>query len=220
MKAKLNKLYSPQKLFYVGNDIVCLTSAYNIRSFSNEKYIAKILNQKELNYCIHSDYKLIIPPLLWSCKESIYKILLKKGLKNVFLPKKIKIDIDKMEMVKKNNSFTAENQGFFENNTFYCHSVIEQKFIHTFSCVNKESLNNCVVSALEWQNLTAENQSETTYNFLLRKISEHFSLDISFLKIIKDNNGLPSLYFNNILLNIPFSVSHDDNFISFAFLKM
>lgn len=213
---KLNRITT---LKFIGNDVVSLTSYHNITSFRNERYLEKILNQNELDFYRQSQYKSIIPPLFWSCKESAYKILLQMGVKNSFSPRLFHVDL----MINKShpsNHFTfAEVLCHYKKQTFFCASSIENNYIHTCASLEKETLARINAQAIRMQELNNESQSETTYKLLMQEIAAFYSLKESDLQIKKDIDGAPSLYLNNLLLNIPFSISHDENCMAFAFVK-
>lgn len=219
MKAKQNNLSPRNLLYYTGNDIVSLISGDNIKSFNNERYIKKILSYNELMYFIQSGNKSFIPPLFWSCKESVYKILLQKGLKDSFSPVLFCVEVQKIELQLKNQSYLIEALTQHENHTYFCRSIIENEYIHTCACDNQQALDNVITYIEKLPDVSKINQSALTYNLLLKSISQYFSLDYLKLSVKKDHDGAPAIYYNNNLLNISFSVSHDDNFVSFVFLK-
>ena len=219
MKTKQNKYLVNNASDYVGCDIVSLTDGGNIKSFNNERYIKKILTDKEFEYYTQSEKKFQIPPLFWSCKESAYKIMLQKGLKSSFSPKLFNVELNGTETLSENSDFRTESLTYFENQTFFCHSIVEKEFVFTFATTSKQELKNVITHIEKKENFTIENQSISTYNLLLNSISQHFEKDKLHLKITKNMNGNPLIYCDDKILKVPFSVSHDENFVSFAFLK-
>lgn len=217
MKTKQNKPPAIVTPYFIGCDIVSLINADNIKSYSNEKYINKILNQSELMYYNKSENKQVIPPLFWSCKESVYKILLQSGLKSSFSPRSVNVEINEFEALTGSHGFSVESLTSFENQIFFCRSVVEKDFIFTYACNERQALNNIIFHLEKVQYTTTENICTSTYNSLLYNISQQYKIDYSRLSIKKNEDGEPFIYYNESVLNIPFSVSHDENFISFAF---
>lgn len=218
MKTKQNSLPFDNSIYLVGCDIVSLTCADNIKSFKNERYIKKILNQSELIFYSQTGNKFYVPPLYWSCKESAYKILLQNRFKSSFSPQSFCVEIQRFE-TSENDSFYAEALTYFENQIFFCYAVIEKEFVFSYACNNKLASDRIITHTEKRQNIFPGNQSNLTYNVLLNSISQHFVLDHLHLSIRKNKDGEPFIYYNESILNVPFSVSHDENFISFAFLK-
>jgi len=220
LKVKYNKLplYSNPKI-YIGNDIVSLNDINNIKSFKNQKYLRKFLNTNELLYLEHPLLKDFIPPLFWSCKESAIKILLQKNYKYGFAPSLFEVKISQINTQAGNilhQIISTVNYGKYR---MYCKSEISHEYISSFACNKKTPLKD-VICAIEKTNLKEhEKISKQAYLILKKSISSHYKISKTRIDIIKDDNGKPQLFYKDTTLNIPFSISHDEKFISFAFLK-
>jgi phosphopantetheinyl transferase len=60
-------------------------------------------------------------------------------------------------------------------------------------------------------------QSDTTKEILLSKISEHYYVLKKELKVVKSEFGIPSVYQNSKKLNMSISISHHGNYGAYAF---
>ena len=155
--------------------------------------------------------------LLWSCKESAYKIMLRKGYQDAFVPKLFESIPLLWRQNKKGTRIIS--QTLFNNNIFYCKSTATDTYVLTIASDIKTPLYQIQHSVQCAQVSSQDDISKLTYLALLKSISKHYKRPINRLSIKKDSLGKPSIYFDDTILNIPFSVSHDDIFISFAFIK-
>lgn len=154
---------------------------------------------------------------LWSCKESVYKIMLRKGYQDAFVPKLFESNSVLCRQNKINTGIIT--QTLFNNNIFYCKSTATDMYVHTIASSIKTPLYQIQHSVQSAPGSSQDDISKLTYHNLLKSVSKQYKLSLNRLSIKKDSNGKPFLYFDDTIFNIPFSVSHDDIFISFAFIK-
>lgn len=109
----------------IGNDIVDLRQAMLESNWRRKGYLDKLFSTREQNWILEAEDQTQMVWLLWSMKESAYKIHSRRKNWRAFAPLKLicqTLEI-KGELVK--GSVQCENI------TFFTQSMLSQDFIHT-----------------------------------------------------------------------------------------
>ena len=212
----------------IGNDIVDLRSVDKSRT-EEPRYYSKILSAGEREL-YHSSQLSQLPFfifvwVLWSVKESGYKYLKRNFPDLVFSPTKIIVK----NIICPNNAQLPGS--LIWNNTdskdeFYSgHAVYGNINFYFRSKINSNWLTSAVNDSEDFENVywgmkTIDSteyaiQSQESKLLLLEKLSAFLQGD---LKIEKRGTPYPSVFRDNENLNIPVSLSHDGNFIAYAFI--
>ena len=130
---------------YIGNDIISLKYKQNLQSFSNPKYITKVLNKSETIHVKGINLSFLLP-LCWSVKESAYKVFIKTGNNIAFSPRMFNINrIDILKLIQIENTLKERiiipgikltAYGI----DFYTFSEITREYIHSVSSLKKDDL--------------------------------------------------------------------------------
>ncbi len=205
---------------FVGNDIVSLCDTKNIAGFSNTAYLKKFLTAKEFNrFTGLTPDTVILAALLWSYKECAYKIMLQKGFSDAFAPALYEVSEIKIFEEHKDGIKTAYTRVNYKNNLFFCRSLITGKYLHSIACTSLPEPDRIASYITELTPEQGNEVSHFTYQLLLADIAAHYGIDKNALQIHKDTKGCPLIFEKNKPLPLSFSVSHDGNFTSFAFIK-
>ncbi len=198
-------------MIYIGNDIISLKDKKNIQDFSNPRYLKKILTEEEFIFFKKNENYHFLPFLFWTCKESAYKILIKKGLRKSFSPKNFKVNIN-INNKHKNNGYVI-----YDNYKIYTSSLINNSYIHTIAANYKNSVSKIFYEIKKIKNISK--QSYYTRDYLTEDLVGKFEIDKSKIKILKDDfTGIPFISINELKSDIEISLSHDKEFVSYAFL--
>lgn len=198
---------------FIGNDVICLNlwnSSFQKANY--ERYITKVLNKSEYKILDYSDDLIYSLAILWSCKESIFKILMKQNKVKAFNPKAIEVDFE-YNINQKNAIILANSKAFGQS--YYSEINITSNFIHTISFTDNKA---DFVSNIIENNLTFQANSDLS-NELLKDISTQYTYDINFTELKKDKFNIPYILYKNKRTNIDVSLSHDGKYFSYAFLK-
>jgi hypothetical protein len=149
-----------------GNDIVDLLLAETESNWQRKGWLGKLFGKEEQEIIMQSADKEKMVWLLWSMKESAYKISNRSSGIMSFAPKKIICHLHNV------NDTEASGTVYFEDNIYFTHSEISNDYIHTI--------------ALTENNFTARN----VYIITEKDNQFHALRDYSFLK---DNRGIPFL---------------------------
>jgi len=199
----------------IGNDVVDLQVAQQESNWNRPRFLSKIFTQQEIAFINTAPDKNVAVWLLWSRKESVYKIISRWKKHRFFAPKKI-------ENVNRINNFTSTlvstiGQVHFEQHIFYTQSIITGHYIHTvaqFENKQKQPIIHCFF--IEKNQYSA--QSQTTRQQLLSKYAKLTQLPKKAVAIQKDEQSIPHLYFNNKKLPTIISMSHHGNYGAYAIL--
>ncbi|MDY7395778.1 4'-phosphopantetheinyl transferase superfamily protein [Aureibaculum sp. 2210JD6-5] len=184
----------------IGNDIVDLNLARTQSNWKRNGFLEKIFTKKEQEYIKNAKNSFEMVWLLWSMKESAYKIYSRQNSVRFFAPKKFECDIS-----------AEQHKVQINNSTYFTTSNISNDCIHTIALLNiNESFS---VDFFKLNNDTYEVQNKTTYKNLKSAISNRFDIPISKVKIEKDTNGIPRL---NQKQMPTISISHHGVFGSYA----
>jgi len=205
---------------YIGNDIISLKSMQNLQSFSNPKYITKVLNNSETKLADGINLTLLTS-LCWTIKESAYKVLGKTGNKIAFVPQMFNVNIiDIQHFVKAGNAgseiiFIPEIKVTAYGLNFYSFSETTKEYIHSVSSMKKNDQMNIYRNVREIKNKS--NESIEAVSFLLEAIANETGTCPDELALMKNERNIPVLMQKGLPLNIDVSLSHDENYVSYAF---
>lgn len=191
----------------IGNDIVDLKFASSSPNWRRERFIDKVFSAKEQKIISDSSDPFQTIWLLWSMKESAYKIYVRQHSKNFFAPIKLKCNL------------LSSTDGIVEifNETYKTNTTIDKNYIYTLAF--KDFSKNIISDCFKLENTAYSNQHNTSYQNLLYAIAEVINVSATSLMIKKDKNGVPNLFQNNQAQIMPFSVTHHGNYGAYAILK-
>lgn len=115
---------------YWGNDIVALNDPLLRQENRLTQWLAKVCTVEELAALSSCDDKHIGRWRLWSCKESVYKILIKQGVAPFLNPRRIEIKAQTSDWGATEFSFQAS----FGEGHFQGYSKLTANWVHSISC--------------------------------------------------------------------------------------
>ncbi len=185
----------------VGNDIVDLTKVNN-----NPQYISRLLNyafnQEEANL-VTTD--LTKTWTYWSAKESAYKSSVKRGNRQRFRPKDFLVSDTGQNILR----VITPEYGHFELS-----SQITEKYVYTVSQYFNSSIQSRIFKTHFSQ------QSDISLKLKDKLITEICNLageSKGETRIEKDEFLIPHVMVGNQKLDYDISLSHDGNFMAFAY---
>ena len=185
----------------IGNDIVDLDLARTQSNWQRKGFLDKVFTKNEQEFIKKSKDSFTTVWLLWSMKESAYKIYSKQHLVRFFAPKKFECDIN-----------TLQNTVKIEDVVYYATSKISNDSIHTVAKLTlaKSIMTDC----FKLENDSYVFQHNTTYNYLKKEVAKQFDIPISHIEIKKNQFGIPNII---QLPKTQISISHHGVFGAYAF---
>ena len=179
----------------LGNDVVDLKLAKIQSNWQRKNYLSKVFLPAEQQFIRDSNQPDCVVWLMWSMKESVYKIVNRNTGHRSFNPLAFQCSF---------NLFAAHAIGSvnYSGETFSTYSDITQASIHTLGYQSPASFENCKI-------IQTENHAGYASNF--DKMYPALSLQ-------KDKSGLPEIYMESTRSTHIASVSHHGRFLYLAYL--
>jgi len=191
----------------IGNDIVDLKLASIQSNWRRKGFLDKVFtkDEQELVFGSKNPFKMVW--LLWSMKESAYKIYVQQNLLHFFNPKKSQCKL------------TSETQGIVEVNgeEYSTKSQINDDFISTIASFknNEEVLS----TTFKLEDSLYSTQHKESYKKLIDAVSRKRNLLVEDIHIKKNKIGVPKLFLNTKELIISFSISHHGCYGAYVILN-
>ena len=181
----------------IGNDLLYINTNYT--TFLR-KGAAKIILNKFENHTFFLEDKNSILPVIWTIKESVYKITCKQGNIKAFTPSNIKITT----FNKINNKLYGNAN--FEDQNYYFNTIVKQNYIFSYATTNQYNVRD--IKHCFFRNTPINSNSLNNVEFISFIKSQNWNLTYS-------ENGIPKIKNEN---NIDISISHDYNILALSYL--
>jgi len=187
----------------IGNDIIDLKAASIENDWKRKGFLNKVFTDKEQDIILSDKDPSKMVWLLWSMKESAYKVYSKKYSYRFFAPKKLQCTL------------TSKTSGYVRINDeeYFTESLVTSKYIHTITSKRFDKIKSCSFTI---GNSSYVSQHKESYDRLKAETSEELKLPIEEISIKKDKVGFPKLYHNHKQITTPFSISHHGNYGAYA----
>jgi len=206
----------------IGNDIVDLNLAHQESNWQRPRFLDKLFTKQERQFIKTSADKETAVWLLWSRKESAYKIIARLLQKRFFAPKKI-AHTHLGKLSQETAAVLAFQQYSIRTNT-----LISDHCIHTIAQLDTQEELRTKNQGFPSQQITADcftvsqdhqQQSHATRKQLLNNYSEMTNLPVSELSIQKDEWNIPHLYHQNQQQKTVISLAHHGQYGGYALLR-
>ena len=196
----------------IGNDIVDLSIARVGAGTRRTRYLKKIYTEEEIDLINNSNNEDLMIWLMWSLKESVYKIIVRREKKIRYAPKSI---CCKSVISLQNDSY--QSTVLYNGSTFTSISTIKGDCIHTIAFDDQEIYPQIKSASFE------STKSEDTSLFLDNKVIDTLknsqnNLEYQFV-IKRDKLRIPHVYKNDTEIAL-LSLSHHGRFSGYAYLNL
>jgi len=192
----------------IGNDIIDLTFAKKGSNWKRPRFIEKIFTCQEQKYIKESQQTDKMVWLLWSMKESAYKLHVQLFKKRFFAPKRFACSIVELDKYEVTGKVVCGN--------FQCYtkSEVSDEFVYTFSKIykNESHLGQTFII----KNSDYKTQHELVYQKVKAQFAEFTGAPSEQISIRKNDIGIPSFWFKKEKANIALSMTHHGNFGAFV----
>ena len=191
----------------IGNDIVDLAQAKQESNWRRAGFLDKVFTAHEQQLIHNANDPDRIVWLLWSMKESTYKLVTRQTGKRVFAPQKIACQITTSCLE------TVEGIVFYEG-TYHTKSLITNQYVATvaISASDSQSIDQIIIP---FNNATYRTQHTIIQNTIKQHYTTRFSIPETSIHIHKNESGVPTLRIDTpsgTQLNLPLSISHHGHF--------
>ena len=196
----------------IGNDIVDLNLAKKESNWKRPRFLDKIFTQKEHQLISTSAKPDQLVWLLWSMKESAYKLYVQHFEKRFFAPKKFECEILKeSESIFYGAVFCSDFQCFTK-------TFVDSEFV--YSIAEKDANNTTLSDDFLLKNTTVKAQHSIVNQRAIAHFANHSGTPIEEIRILKNEFGVPFFYIEKQNLKVPVSTTHHGKFGAFAYHKV
>ncbi len=191
----------------IGNDIVDLKLASIQNNWKRKGFLDKVFTKDEQGLIFSSEIPFKMVWLLWSMKESVYKIYVQQNSKRFFNPKKLQCKL------------TSEIEGIVEINgeKYTTKSQINNNFIYTITSLKNDK--NILSTTFKLDDNSYATQHKESYKKLIEITSKKWKLPVKDILIKKNKIGVPKLFLNNKELKTSLSITHHGYYGAYAILN-
>ena len=190
----------------IGNDIVDLTFASIGHRWKEQRFMDKVFSVDEQNLIANADNQFQTIWLIWTMKESAYKIHVQQYSKHFFAPTKLTCQL------------LSKTEGSVEicNDIYHTSSNITKEYIYTIAY--SKSSKNVTGGCFKIKDTSYTKQHSESYRSVLRTFSNLSNISIEALEIRKNKFGVPEIFWNHRKQLIPFSITHHGHYYGYAML--
>ncbi len=192
----------------IGNDIVDLALAKKKSNWNRPRFLDKIFTLKEQKYILKSQEPEKMVWLLWSMKESAYKLHVQVYGKRFFAPKRFASTIIDLGQKESFGEVICDDYQCFTQ------SEISNQFVHTISKLDKKDY--FFSETFTVRNANYRTHSDSVYKKVIAQFTKFSGKAIHSISIKKNVKGIPFFYFKNEKMNTALSMTHHGNFGAFA----
>jgi phosphopantetheinyl transferase (holo-ACP synthase) len=188
----------------VGNDIVDLKRAALESNWQRKGFLNKVFTPSEKQYIQDAENPFQMVWLLWSMKESAYKIYMQEHQNRFFNPKKMACTLlkDSLGVVKINNA------------SYRTFSTINSAFIYTIAVLkNTDKIES---QSFEINDSGYLIQHQTCKSKVIEVLSKKHHVKKEAITISKSELGIPKLYKSSKILGMACSITHHGNYGAYA----
>jgi len=191
----------------IGNDIVDLRLASIESNWQRKGFLDKVFTKVEQDLILNTYDSFKMVWLLWSMKESAYKIYVQQIEKRLFAPKKFECKLSS------NTTGIVE----FQQTEYITESVKTNNYIATTATLNYDD--TVMVDNFHLKKSLYKSQHKNCYTNLKRAISNKMNFPLNEISIRKNGIGVPRVFFMDEMQDISFSISHHGNYGGYAILN-
>jgi len=180
----------------IGNDIVDLSLSYKSRRTLSDRFLNKLFTKAEQELIRNSSIPEDTLWLLWSMKESAYKVYVQQGNQPSFAPTKFRGTISGNDQ-----SYVTADQS-----VYYTSTTITGNYVH--SIAGLEPKTSYSVEFLKLTKSNYQEQHQACLNKLKAIYAGYTEIPTEQMVVRKNTFGVPQLYINNLKADFSFSISH------------
>ena len=178
----------------VGNDIIDVRLAKKGPDWKGARYSKKLFTSKEQSYIGDSNQNNLMIWQLWSMKESAYKLYLQLGNTRFYNPKRLECHLEGSDATVSIGDFSCKVMTQHTSDYIFSEAKLSDKI--------------AISDVVRLESDRYNGQSLGLKTRFFRKLSGLMGIDEQSLKILKNENGVPSLYTYEKRLPFHFSLSH------------
>ena len=184
----------------IGNDIVDLAQAKRDSNWRRRGFLEKVFtaHEQQLVYKAGDPDQMVW--LLWSMKESAYKLMVRQTQKRTFAPKKIVCSLNEFTNTTSTGTVVYEEK-------YQTRSLLTPNYIATSALSSSVRWADCTQTIVTFPDPTYQTQHRSLREHIQQQNAVRFGVSEQAIQIQKNKIGAPELIVANSL-SIPISISH------------
>jgi len=194
----------------IGNDIIDLKVASITTRWDDQRFIDKVFSNSEQDLIRKATDPFRTIWIIWSMKESAYKIHVRRYLNRFFAPTQLKCQ------------FVAFGKGLvnIDQDEYITSSIINEYYIYTIAVKNEPGTQRHLRSKCFFVNEASySSQHAYCYQKIICDLSDSYKAPSQHFSIKKDQQDVPSIYKDGSKLPIPLTITHHGSLGAYAYLK-
>lgn len=192
----------------LGNDIVDLQEARRTSNWRRPRYLEKIFTPQEQAWIRQADQADCWVWMLWSAKESAYKLSRRLGAERIYAPKRLAIQ-DWMQTGT--NEYVLRVQT--ERAEVTVHAALSSAFVHSVAVLDTARRYEHEVIPV------ANNHAEQSSQLRIRVLQDLQARFGSACWIKKDDRGIPQAWIGESQLDVVLSLSHHGRYGAYCWAR-
>ncbi|WP_299838264.1 4'-phosphopantetheinyl transferase superfamily protein [uncultured Tenacibaculum sp.] len=194
----------------IGNDIVDINFTRKQSNWQRDGFLDKIFTSEEQEHILESKCSFTSVWQLWSMKESVYKIYVRKYKERFFAPKKLVCTLTDSS----NGSVIINDEKYFSK------TITNKKYIYSTAISGVSNLSSVDTFCFPLKEGGFSTQRATVYSQLKNRIAEKYNLNSKIIQIEKTALGIPEVKVNNQTLGVNISLTHHGNYGAVSILNL
>ncbi len=187
----------------IGNDIIDLHLAKINSRWKEQRFLDKLFTEKEQAFIFRDDFRYRNIWIVWSMKESAYKVFSRNFETPIFNPKSFQCHL--ISETKGSVSFGGQSIDTTSN--------VHENFIYTTA----HPSNSCKVSEyVFFNNLSPRLQHQQLKGRAIKAFAHLKSITSNSISVRKNHLGVPQFYVNGNIQSEALSLTHHGNYGGFA----
>lgn len=198
----------------IGNDIVDLACAHRTSNWQRPRFLDKLFTSGEQNLIRAAADPERLVWLLWSCKESVYKIVHRQTGHRFFAPRKIVCDL----LTAQSATQPARARVTYQGQSFACQSEVGPAFIHTVA-FSTATATGFAARTFYLAQPTPRGQRQQVCAGLWEDCQGAGDFSAEALEIRKNEQGIPLLFLAGVQQAASLSISHHGCYVAYALTR-
>ena len=189
-----------------GNDIVDRATAAAESNWRRKGFLEKIFTPQERQYILDAVLPDEMVWKLWSMKESAYKIHARQYGERSFSPQKINCSI----------VTGSTGRAGINDIIYYTITTTTENYIYSIAGLSEGCNASVINSCFVLPRIEPVKQQAFIHDKMISQYASACGIIKKNISVIKDKNGIPSLYCSNDDLRIPVSITHHGDHAAFT----
>ncbi|MGV8056886.1 MAG: 4'-phosphopantetheinyl transferase superfamily protein [Smithellaceae bacterium] len=205
----------------IANDVVDWKHPANAKKSRDSRYLKKILTNAEIEFVHAAENPDVMLWSLWACKETAFKVISKSDSDAPFLPRQWSVQLNQPDNMSRKSEVIIPG-----GNNVFVQICFAESYVHCIGSDNLPDLDK-IIWGVEFLPQTEAGEIVEPSSFvrkcLCRRLANIYNLNFLKMEVRRTKKGRelqpPHLYYENNKAAFDISLSHDGQFVAYAFIQ-